>query len=43
MIDDLNSKFKALEERTSSAEEELKQKLQQSMKDMAIKDQQAEF
>lgn len=43
IVEDLTSKFKLLEERTAAAEEELKTKLQQSLKDMAIKEQQLEF
>ena len=42
-LEEMTHKFKELEERTASAEEELKTKLQQSLKDMAIKEQQVEF
>jgi hypothetical protein len=43
LIEELTAKFKALEDRTATAEEELKTRLQQSLKDMAIKEQQVEF
>jgi len=41
--EDLSKKLKALEEKMFFTEEDLKQRLQQNLKDMAIKDQKLEF
>lgn len=42
-FEDLSKKFKEVEEKMSLNEEDLKQRLQQNLKDMAIKDQKLEF
>ena len=41
--DDLSKKLKELEEKAALTEEDLKQRVQQSLKDAAIKDQRLEF